>query len=161
MQRFGSWGTVLESLSFDPRWRAPQPILDRSIPPGCWIKIPSLPEWRVATLTRSRRKPLSGKNTVDLFSRKSSQILREFPNPQQSHSAWDGCLGHSSDQRGICRASFISCQEIAIAITKHARNERGSAASNMARIDIACTVQREMRIDCVLNLQAAKLVLTF
>jgi hypothetical protein len=84
------------------------------------------------------------------------------PNPQQSHSAWDGCLGqHSSDQLKICRASFLRCQEIAIAITKHARNERGPVASNMARIDIACTVQREMRIDCVLHLQAAKLVLTF
>jgi len=40
----------------------------------------SLPKWRAAILTRSRRKPLSGKKTVDLFSRnprksyESSQI---------------------------------------------------------------------------------------
>jgi len=72
-----------------------------------------------------------GRTPLIYFRGNPRKSLREFPNPQQAISARDGLLGqHSSDQRGICRASFFSFPGIAIAIIKHARNEQSSAASN-------------------------------
>ena len=84
----------------------------------------------------------------------SSQIRRVI---LRGMAAWVNIVRSTEDL-----PCFLSpCQEIAIASPSMRGMSGGSAASSLAKTDIACSVQGEMRINCVLHLQAAKLVLTF